>query len=185
MLTITEALAEIKTIGKRLEKKRGAILGYLARDSRLKDPLESDGGSAEYVKRERQGIEDLEKRVVAIRTAIQRSNLTTTAAVGEVTMSVSDWLTFRREVAPDRQAFLNTLNQSLKQMRDKVQREGGVIRAANVAAQAIVESDKKPIEVIVNLEEKTLLEDQESLEKILGDLDGKLSLLNATTTIDV
>ena len=30
-LIITEALAEIKTIGKRLEKKREAIFGFVAR----------------------------------------------------------------------------------------------------------------------------------------------------------
>lgn len=45
-MTITEALAEIKTIGKRLEKKRAAIAGNLARDSRLKDPFED---SVKYI----------------------------------------------------------------------------------------------------------------------------------------
>jgi hypothetical protein len=38
-LTITEALQEIKTIGNRLEKKRASLAPYLARDSRIRDPL--------------------------------------------------------------------------------------------------------------------------------------------------
>lgn len=44
-LTITEALAEIKTVGKRVEKKREFIKAFLARQDGVKDPLEKDGGS--------------------------------------------------------------------------------------------------------------------------------------------
>lgn len=180
-MTITEALAEIKTIGKRLEKKRAAIAGNLGRDSRLKDPLEN---STEYVRAERQAISDLELRIVAIRTAIQKSNLETKTAVNDMTKSVAEWLTFRREVAPGRQSFLNQLNVGIKQMRDKVTKEGGRVVSANVAATAIVEANKPSVEIIIHLDEKALLEEQELLEKTLGDLDGKLSLLNATTVIE-
>jgi len=183
-MTITEALAEIKTIGKRLEKKRQAVLANIGRDSRLKDPLE--GGSVEYVKRERQAIEDLEKRIVAIRSAIQRSNLGTTTKVGDNEMSIQEWLNFRREIASPRQLFLASMNQAIKQIRDKVQREGGRVNFAAAAAQATVTTgEKQPIEILIHLDEKTLLEEQEGLEKVLGDLDGKLSLLNATTVIEV
>ncbi len=70
-MTITEALAEIKTIGKRLEKKKQAVLTNIGRDSRLKDPLDD---SVKFVKEERQAIEDLEKRIVTIRTAIPQGS---------------------------------------------------------------------------------------------------------------
>ena len=86
--TITEALAEIKTIGKRLEKKRESVKAYLARDSRVKDPLEKEGGSTEYVRKERQAISDLEKRVVTIRTAIAKSNLGTAVTIQGMSMTV-------------------------------------------------------------------------------------------------
>jgi len=181
-MTITEALAEIKTIGKRLEKKRSAIAANLARDSRLKDPFED---SVKYVASERQAITDLESRIVAIRTAIQKSNLETKTTVNDKTMSVGEWLTFRREVAPGRQAFLGQLNQGIKQMRDKVTRDGGRVTSGVASATAIVEANKPTIEIVLHLDEKALLEEQELLEKTLGDLDGKLSLLNATTVIDV
>lgn len=183
-MTITEALAEIKTIGKRLEKKKQAVLQNIGRDSRLKDPL--DGGSLEFVKRERQAIEDLEKRIVAIRTAIQRSNLETRATVGSDTYSVQEWLNFRREVSANRQMFLASMNQAIKQIREKVQRDGGRVTFAGAAATAMVQAgEKQPIEILIHLDERALLEEQEGLEKILGDLDGKLSLLNATTVIEV
>lgn len=186
-LTITEGLAEIKTIGKRLEKKRQAILQYIARDSRLRDPLESEGGTVEYIKRERQAMSDLESRIVAIRTAIQKSNLATSAIVNGETRMVSEWLTFRREVADGRKRFLQSLAGGIAATRDKVQKEGGRVTTAgivNVSAVASVDSTKS-FEVLVSIEEKGLLDEIESLEKTLGDLDGKLSLLNATTAIDV
>jgi hypothetical protein len=41
------------------------------------------------------------------------------------------------------------------------------------------------VEFVLHLDEKNLLEEQEDLEQTLGELDGKLSLLNATTVIDV
>lgn len=179
-MTITEALAEIKTIGKRLEKKQQAVLSNLARDARLKDSLA--GGTEEYVRAEWQAIRDLETRVVAIRTAIQKSNLETKATVSEKTMTVAEWLTYRREIAAGRQKFLATVNNGLKGLREKITREGGRISTVGVSATAIVESGKQPpVEVIIHLDEKALLDEQELLEKMLGDLDGKLSLLNATT----
>jgi hypothetical protein len=188
--TITEALAEIKTIGKRLEKKRQAVLQNLGRDSRLKDPFldaENPGGSLEYIKRERQAILDLEKRIVAIRSAIQKANFATRATINGETMSVQEWLNFRREVSPNRQIFLNSMNTGIKQTREKLQREGGRVTFAGAAASAIatVEGEKKPPEILLHIDEKALLEEQENLEKTLGELDGKLSLLNATTIIEV
>ena len=98
-LTITEALAEIKTINKRLQTKRQNTLQYVARDARVKDPLEREGGSVEFLKRERQSIKDLEQRVVAIRTAIQRSNLETRTTIAGRELSIAEWLTWRREIS--------------------------------------------------------------------------------------
>lgn len=182
-ITITEALAEIKTIGKRLDKKREAVIQNIGRDSRLKDPLEN---SVDFVKRERQAIHDLERRIVAIRSAIQRSNLTTTCTVGDNTYTVQEWLNFRREIAANRQRFLTSLAASIRQIRDKVQREGGRVSfAAAAAAVTTIEGEKKPVEILIHLDEKELFSDQEGLEKVLGELDGKLSLLNATTLIEV
>jgi hypothetical protein len=172
-------LQEIKTIGKRIEKKRQNLGQYVARDARVKDPLEREGGSVEFIKRERQALADLEKRIVAIRTAIQRSNLSTSATVGDITQSVAEWLTWRREISAGAQAFLNQLGQGIRAIRDKIQKSGGNL----VVAQS--EGDAKPGDVVVHLEEKALLEEQEKFETILGELDGKLSLLNATTIVEV
>src|SRR4029077_17206699 len=97
-LTITEALAEIKTIGKRVETKQSQLESYIVRDSRMRDPMEKDGGSAEFIKRERQAITDLQKRVVNLRLAIQQSNMVTKLSLNGTDMTVYEWLIWRREV---------------------------------------------------------------------------------------
>lgn len=183
-LTITESLAELKTISKRLEKKRSAVLPYLARDLRVKDPFEAKGGSAEFIRAERQGIHDLQERVIAIRTAIQKSNLETPIVIGQKTRSVSDWLTWRREVADGEKNFLSTLASGLKQFRNEIQRKGGT-STTNRSAEPSTYDASAPPEMLVNIDEKLLLEQQETIETVLGELDGKLSLLNATTFVDV
>lgn len=176
--TITEALQEIKTINKRIEVKRQSVTQYAVRNAMIKDPLEKDGGSTQYIARERQAISDLENRIVQIRTAIQRSNLSTIAAIQGRTRSVAEWLTWRREVSQGEKNFLNQIAAGIKQVRDKLQREGGrLIPAANEPQAATGEA-------VIHLDEQELNKQREDMEIILGELDGKLSLLNATTVID-
>lgn len=182
-LTITEALAEVKTINKRLEKKRQAVLPYLCRDLRVKDPFESKGGSEAFIKTERQGIHDLQTRIVAIRSAIQKTNLDTPVTISGQVKSLADWLTWRREIAQDEKNFLTTLNNGLKTFRNDLLRKGGKVVSNGTPVENY--DATAPPEMLVNVDEKKLLEEQENIETVLGELDGKLSLLNATTFIDV
>lgn len=181
--TITEALQEIKTINARLEKKRAAIGSYIARDARVRDPFEKDGGSEKYIASERQAIGDLEDRIVSIRSAIQRSNLASTVTVNGKNRTVSDWLTWRREVAQGQKQFLNSIIGALANVRNDVQKKGGTMVAAAMAVNTAHTSD--PPQVAVNIDEMALMKEREMIEQILGDLDGKLSLFNAVTVIEV
>src|SRR4051794_20067573 len=123
-ITITEALAELKTIDKRIEKKREFILGYLLRQGMFKDPLEKDGGSVAAIKRELQAVRDLEERRITIRRAIQQANERVTVTVGKQTRSIADWLVWRREVAPKQSAFLSGLRSRIEQARQEAARKG-------------------------------------------------------------
>jgi len=180
MPTITEALAEIKTIGKRIAKKRESIGAYIARQDNLKDPLGAEGGSVEFIKRERQAIKDLEERVVELRAKIASANARTMIAVNGDSRSVADWLTYRREVAPGQQSFLNGLRGGLENLRKQVAAKGFGIVSATATVNT---SEVKPTDVWVNISEKDLAEEIEHLETVLGSLDGQLSLTNATTAI--
>ena len=174
--TITEALAEIKTIGKRIEKKRAGIMPFLARQDGVKDPHDKDGGSTQFIENERQSIADLSKRVIALRRGIQRANDVTEITVGELTMTISDWLTWRREVAPGQKAFLGQLAAQVAGARQQAQKMGAQVAAAGAATQ--------PQDFIININEKELAAQIDTLEEILGTLDGQLSLKNATVMID-
>lgn len=176
-LTITEALAEIKTIGKRIDKKTAFISTYLLRQEMVRDPLEKDGGSAASIAREMQSIADLQSRIVRIRAGIQGSNLATVLTIGQVRRSITDWLTWRKEVAPVEQRFLAQMRQTIEGHRQQYRAKG-----ITVGAQG---SDLKPQDVVVNVDEGELARRAEQLEETLGTLDGKLSLLNATTVIDI
>lgn len=177
-MTITEALAELKTIQKRIDKKREHIGGYLMRQDAFKDPLEKDGGSPTVIKRERQAIDDLDRRRVAIRLAIQAVNQRTAVTVEGETRMLADWLTWRKEVAPGAQQFLKSLRAGIDSMRKQAMAKGAsVVSTATDAA--------KPADVIVNVDEGELARDAERIEMVLGGLDGQLSLKNATVLIEV
>lgn len=177
-MTITEALAELKTIQKRIEKKRDYIGAFLGRQESLKDPLEKDGGSAEVIRRERQAIADLEKRHVAIRLAIQRANHATPVTVEGETRMLADWLTWRKEIAQGQMTFIGRMRQAIQNARNQAQQKGWNVVSDPTAAT-------KPSDMIVNVDEGELAREAERLETVLGGLGGQLSLKNATVLIEV
>jgi len=173
--TITEALAELKTIDKRIEKKREFVLTFLLRQEVFRDPLEKEGGAALAIRRELQSIRDLEERKVAIRRAIQQTNQTTSLTVGKESRTIADWLVWRREVAPVRSQFLASIRTKIDQSRHEAAR-----RSTGSSAGA----DGAPSDVVININEQELAQEIESMEEALGKLDGQLSLKNATLLID-
>lgn len=180
-LTVTEALAEIKTLTKRIEKRRENVKPYLFRQKAVADPLADDveGGAPEFIKRERQGAADLETRLVALRIAIQALNLRETISIDGEVKSMAAWLTWRKEVLPGQRQFLQDLRNRLDQCRrEAAQKQIGVV---NVDAS----STAKYADYIVHFNEAELAREIEHIELVVGTLDGQLSLKNATTTIEV
>ena len=89
---------------------------------------------------------------------------------------MQQWLNWRREVAPGQQASFRALMTRIDSVRQQGRREGKTVTdSKDVSGDGIL--------VLVN--ERELAEQAERLEQTLGDLDGKLSLMNATTTIDI
>ena len=173
-ITITEALAEVPTISKRIAKKQQFVLDFLYRPSAIRDAHEKDGGSAELIKRELQGIADLETRLIAIRSGIAKANSVTTITIGETTRTITDWLTWRREVSEGQRSRLSQIASSLRAIRAQAQKQGTKVSDQNTDSLT---------EIVVNVNEKDLSEQIEALETTLGALDGQLSLKNATVTI--
>jgi hypothetical protein len=175
-ITITEALAEIPTINKRIEKKQTFIDSFLFRQNAIRDPHEKEGGSAALIAQEMQSIRDLQNRLILIRSEIQKANAENSITIEGETKTIGDWLTWRREVAPEIQEFLNKLANKLRDLRHKANQQGVVL------------TDKPEgfsMDYVVNLNEKELSEKIENIENVLGILDGQLSLKNATIFIDL
>lgn len=175
-ITITEALAEIPTIEKRIEKKKEFILNYLYRQSSVRDPHEKDGGSPVLIAREKQAIADLQDRLINIRSVIQKANAENTITIENQTKTIVDWLTWRREIAPKEQDFLRNLMQRINSMRQQAMKQGVSVTEKDAGFSS---------DYVVNINERELSEKIESLENILGILDGQLSLKNATIKIEI
>jgi hypothetical protein len=114
---------------------------------------------------------------VRIRRAVQTSNLYTNITIGDKERCVTDWLTWRKDVAPGEQKMIASLRNHIESNRNQLRTKGITVGSASV--------DLKPTDIVVNLDEGLLARQAEALEEVLGTLDGKLSLLNATTYIDL
>ena len=179
-ITITEALAEIKTIGKRIEKKRESMATYFARQEGVRDPLEKNGGSAAFIAAERQAVGDLEQRLITLRRAIQTANDETSVTINSTTRTVSEWLTWRRDVAPGQRSWLSIVRATLVRVRESAQKQGNAVLSS--VAQI---GDSKPTDIVVNVDEVEIATAAETLEDTLGQLDGQLSLKNATVFVKI
>jgi hypothetical protein len=176
-LTITEALAELKTIASRLAKKRQFVQEHAVRPSIARDPFEKDGGTMKMLASEMQGITDLESRIVRIRTAIQQANHDTLVTVAGTTKTLAEWLTWRKEIVTSRERFVMAVLQTVRETRRQF--------AARAAGTQSLEARAAEAGVEINVDEKALSQESETITKILGDLDGQLSLKNATVTIEI
>ena len=176
-ITITEALAALKVLEKRIMNKQTAITPYLVRQDGLRDPLEKGGGSVQAIARERQALRDLETQKVAIRTAIQQINQVTDIEILGQKRTIAQWLTWRKDVAPGQVKFLTTMRQGILTARTNATRQGaGVVEAGK---------DAKPTDLVINVDEAELAKEHEELDTILATLDGQLSLKNATVLIEI
>lgn len=158
-MTITEALASIKTLVRRIEMKRSAIAPYLFRLDSLKDPLEQQGGSSDYVRREMQAILDLQDEIVRLRVSIAHTNSITFVSVSNIYRTVEEWLVWRRDVAPMRLRILEGIRSNL----DRARGDERTIRA--------------------NFDESAMLDEYEIHQTIMLELDGALSRINAVTSL--
>lgn len=177
-ITITEAMAEIKLINAKVDKKKQFILTFLARQDGVKDPLEKQGGSYKSIQSEMQAIADLHQRLVNIRTAINEANAKAVVTVLDKTQTVAQWLVWKRDIAPKLKDLLSSLQSNLASLRKQARQRG-----ENVVGNSSEASS--PADIVVNLDEKALADQIEKAQEMTDLLDGKLSLHNATVTVEV
>lgn len=177
-ITVTEALAELPTLKKRITKLRVEIGNYSSRPAKERDPhYKIEGGSRGWIERQLQSVRDMETRYLRIRQSIQRSNLDSMLSVEGVERPVMEWLNWRNEIAKEQgmmpQALLNAIQR---------QRKAATAAGGKLGTEKEAQGDN---DIIVNVHESDLIDQVQKHETIMGALDGKLSLHNATTMIEL
>jgi hypothetical protein len=173
--TITEVLAEIKSTDSKIKKKAEFVSKYLFRQESQKDPLAKDGGSESIIPKEVQSTLDLLERRVELRRVIAKANASTMLTVGETTRSIADWIVWKREVAKQKGDMLRGMLQGIQATRTNATQKGW----------RVTTEGKEPNDVVINVDELKLQRQLEEIDEILGVLDGKLSMKNATTQVEI
>jgi len=181
-MTITEGLAEIKTIVKRIAKKQDAVLDLVWRFEGIKDSMLKEGGAEPYVKTEMQAIEDLDTRILSIRQAINRVNGVETITLQGTVRNISEWLIWRREIVQRRKEFFDALAAKIQDAKSRAQKAGNQVYASSGVVPGPGEA--KIQDITLNISELEINKERERIETILGELDGQLSLKNATVQLE-
>lgn len=176
-MTVTEALSEVNLIKKKIKSKQEKIRGALFRVEHVKDPFESDGGSEKMIQSEHQSLSDLNRRLEKIRSGISRANLETTITLGEEEKTIHDWLIWKREIATDYTTFVKDICNVVKVNNDA--------QAKNPQVYKDDEGKIHLVKPITNVDYSEWLKRHEKLIEKYENLDGKLSLKNATILIQI
>lgn len=174
-LTITEALAEIKLVEKKIEHKTQFVLANLTRFRHQPDPLK-DGPAT--IKAEMQSIGDLRQRIVDLRSAISKANNEQRIEIGNQSKTIQEWLTWKRECSKHEIDLYNAIHKEVAK------------KLADNAARPQLYKDKdedKPrlAEIETNVNYPEYVEKAQASQETLDKLDGQLSLKNATVLIVV
>lgn len=176
-MTITEALAEIKLLNDKIAKKRSFVLDNLVRIKQLPDALASQGGTQTVITSEVQAINDLETRLIKVRTAIMLANLVNTAECSGHTKSLYAWLVWKREVSTSKRNFFEQIYSHTKRKIDDLQKNPQVLQN-ETGVKALVEPE-------TSLPYMEYANKYSEVSEMLNKLDGVLSLKNATVLVEL
>lgn len=204
--TITRALAELKVLRQRHEGKVSELKAIAVKHgNKLRSPYSSyreEDFKAQSVSSV-QSIEDLQKRIIEIKNAIDASNFTTKVIIGDKEMTVLEALNMKNNIGL-KKAYLSALKRQMVNARNEFDRalNDNKLRIEKIiqdqtAASSVKdpELEKKTVESIeslykvefvnvIDLEKKI-----ESLEKEISDfennVDYALSEANSTTYIEI
>lgn len=177
-LTITQALAKINVLKKRIENKAAFVREHVARQKMYEDPFAAEGGTPKEIVSAQDSIRKNSESVIKLRCAINASNTLTYVEAAHLRRSIAAWLIWKREVEPSERTRVAALLEAIKRTRET---------AASKKVQVVSHDGEaqEPLDLMINIDEKALRLKASLLDDITGELDGELSQSNATTTINV
>ncbi len=172
IMTLTEALAAYKLTLKKIDDKTRTISHYTVRDERLVDPLTKSGSTSEkYIATERQAITDLTKYAISLKAAIAARNKEVMVNMGALgKMTLEEAIIWRRDIYPKITSLHNGMLTQARKARD------GAITTR---------PDQQVPNIVVNFDEKEVMEALTQYQDAHDKMDTQLSILNATTTVEV
>jgi len=194
-MTVTEGLAQLKLLDKRIKKStRGSIVGHKV-GSTIQDNFNESEAKANF-----QSLKDLIDRRASLKMAINASNLSTKVKIGGKKMTVLEAIEFKKTIEYKKSILSRMLSDFSEQSR-KVEygNDETKERLDTQVRSAFEKATKKEIEdfsTTFNRNNGYSLVDPLGIEKLATDLDEEidnfesevdfvLSTSNATTTISV
>lgn len=204
-MTVHEALCELKTIGKRIDK--AISQGVFVRTKRHSDAM-IDGKSVDdfknQIKASYQKVTDLIRRREAIKKAVTQSNATTIVTIGNLEMSVAEAIEYKNSGVDYKTKLLENMSRSYEVARRAInQNNGDALQSAadsyiaalfgskeSIADVSIIENAKNayiennsldlvdPISIVREIERIS-----EEIDNFTTKVDSALSISNAITTI--
>jgi hypothetical protein len=177
-LTITEALAEIKLIPKKIAKKLDFIREHSLTYNNQPDPLKATGGREKHIKEYKQAITDLIRNYEIIRQKIMEANLKESVTILGETKTIYEWLVWKRET------YTTQLNVAKLYQGVEAEIKRLATRPELYKKEGWKEGDLPTfVTVKPNINIEAYRKEVEKWDDIYNKLDGKLSLKNATITI--
>jgi hypothetical protein len=176
-ITITEALAELNLIDKKITKKNQFITDNLYRYSHQTDIYKNDGGAKKLIEQEKQSIKDLENRKEKIRAGILKANMDNTIKIDKEKKTIYEWLVWKREIAANQINRLKDFYNSLNKANNDFKTSPKFYK--NEEGENIIS------ELIPHMDLNELQKEFEEKQEIYDKLDGLLSLKNATIVIEL
>ena len=171
-MKLIEALKNLKTIEKRIEKNCGQIGEYAAYVSVETPAFETEERQRQEVASLVQGNLDLAKEFLRLKTAIESTNLGTMVEIGNRKHSISELITIRRTSGKFTTMTHNALTPkvAMNRLQQVYQKQGGV-------------NPMEPAKLIALYSEADKNKALRDYEEFFSAIDGKLEVVNAETEL--
>lgn len=171
-MKLIEALKNLKTIEKRIEKNCTLIAEYCAYVSVETPVFETQEKQIEHVAGLVQSNTDLATEYLHLKSAIEQTNISTLVTIGERTHSISELIAIRRVSGKFITNTYNALNPRTATTRlQQVFNRAGGIDVSN------------PPKVVPAYKEEDKLRKTRDWEDFVSAIDGKLEVVNAETEL--
>lgn len=169
-MKIIEALKNLKTIQKRMEKNCAEITQYCAYVNTETPAFETEEKQRTEVAQRIQANMDLEAEYLRLKKAIETTNLNIKITIGSRTYTITELISIKRVLGKYHAATYSALNPNAAMTRlNEVFRKG--IDGTN------------PARVVVLYKEEEKNKQLRDWEDFMSQIDGKLEVLNAETEL--